>query len=164
MIKPLSRTAYFAVFAAFFFAGAPVKGSGSYSPDPTQTFSDAIQTLPLLRNYSFGTGSGRNVTNLSDLAQSFTPYGIAGTTVTNQQWGLYQPFKSENFVFTASSLNLTATIPAGGGLYPGGIHTGQIWSKQTFKPGSTYSVYQPRSASKFQVVPVCGAQFGFTLL
>jgi hypothetical protein len=40
-------------------------------------------------------------------------------------------------VFLESSLNLTATMPPDGGLFPGGIHSGQIWSKEVFQPGVT---------------------------
>jgi hypothetical protein len=122
-----------AAIALVLIAAAPGKAQSAFDPSTTQTFSDATQGVPLIHSYTFGTGSGRNVRSLGDLARSFTPYGIAGTIVTNQQWGIYQPFNSTNFVFTASSLDLTATLPPGGGLRAGGINTAQIWSKQTFK-------------------------------
>lgn len=101
------------------------------------TFSEAVAGLSVLDNYAFGTGAGKTVTNIQQLSGAFNPYGIAGTTVINQEWERYQPFNSTNFVFTNNALNLTATIPSGGGLYPGGINSGQIWTKQTFKPGYT---------------------------
>ena len=80
--------------------------------------------------------------NLASLAEDFNPYGIAGHTVVNGEWDLYQSFNDKNFVFTESALNLTATIPTGGGLFPGGIHSAQICTKETFKPGQTgHAVY-----------------------
>jgi hypothetical protein len=79
---------------------------------------------------------------LGQLAESFTPYGIAGTTVIHQEWERYQTFNDRTFVLTPSSLDLTATIPEGGGLFPGGIYSGQIWSKEIYQPGLTgHDVY-----------------------
>lgn len=101
----------------------------------SQTFDQAIQNLPVLHSYTFGTAPGRDICDLASLAKTFSPYGIAGTIVINQEWEIYQQFNPANFVFTPSTLNLTATIPAGGGLFPGGIHSGQIWTKDTFQPG-----------------------------
>lgn len=112
------------------------------NPNTNQKFQDAIAGLKLVDNYSFGTAEGRNVKDLTDLSRHFDPYGIAGTTVIHQEWERYQTFNPQNFVFTPNSLNLTATIPPGGGLFPGGIHSGQIFTKATYKPQVTgYSVY-----------------------
>lgn len=98
--------------------------------------------MRVLLDYTFGTSPGKAIRNLDELAKHFEPYGIAGTTVINDEWERYQPFNPENFVFTPHSLDLTATIPKKGGLFPGGIHSGQIWSKQTFQPGRTgHSAY-----------------------
>ena len=98
--------------------------------------------MTIIDDYSFGTGPTKNVTNLQQLGATFNPYGIAGTTVINQNWGRYQTFNSQNFVFTQDSLDLTATIPKGGGLYAGGINTGQICSKNTYVPNRTgHTVY-----------------------
>lgn len=120
-----------------------VPGFCQYSdPSTSMTFGQATQGLPIIQNYAFGTGPGRTIGNVQQLSGSFNPYGIAGTTVINQEWERYQPFNTTNFVFTNNTLDLTATIPAGGGLYSGGINSGQIWTKQTFKPGYTgYTVF-----------------------
>jgi hypothetical protein len=115
---------------------APLNGQVYKDPPTSQTFADAIQPLTVLRSYTFGTAVGRSVRSLQDLAKSFSPYGIAGTIVINREWQRYQPFNAANFVFTPSTLNLTATIPADGGLFAGGIHSGQIWTMQTFQPGT----------------------------
>jgi len=88
-----------------------------------------------IRWYAFGTGAGSTITNTTQLAASFSPYGVAGKTVIHQEWERFQPFNAQNHVFTANSLDLTATLPAGGGLFNGGINSGQIWSKESFKPG-----------------------------
>ena len=106
----------------------------------TQTFGDAITGFNKINDYEFGTNSGRNVNNLTDLAAAFDPYGIAGTTVIQQEWERYQTFNSSNFVFGPHTLDLTATLL--GGLHAGGINSGQIASKQTFRPGVTgYNTY-----------------------
>jgi hypothetical protein len=111
-------------------------------PATNMTFGQAIQGMQVLNNYDFGTGPGKTVTNLQELAASFNPYGIAGTTVINQEWERYQPFNHQNFVFTNQTLDLTATIAPNGGLWPGGINSGQIWTKQMYTPDRTgYTVY-----------------------
>jgi hypothetical protein len=109
-------------------------------PGTSETFDQAIQGLPLLHHYNFGTEHGRNIRDLESLSRFFDPYGIAGTIVINQEWEIYEPFNCANFVFTPDTLNLTATIPPGGGLFPGGIHSGQIWTKDTFQPGTNGKV------------------------
>jgi hypothetical protein len=112
------------------------------NPSTTETFGDAINGMPIVENFLFGTDYNRNIKNLSNLAAYFSPYGIAGTIVINQEWERYQPFNPANFVFTPTTLQLTATIPKGGGLFPGGINSGQIWSKMTMAPGVTgHAVY-----------------------
>jgi len=55
--------------------------------------------------------AGSTITNLTQLAALFNPYGVAAQTVIHQEWQRYQPFNAQNFVFTPNSLNLTATIP-----------------------------------------------------
>lgn len=114
--------------------------SSTYDPPLTYSFSQAIQFLRVFRSYKFGTGGGRNVTSVSDLSNSFQPYGIAGATVINQNWQVYQsPFNTTNWVFTSGTLDITATIPGGGGLFAGGINSGQIATNDTFAPGVTGS-------------------------
>jgi hypothetical protein len=106
-------------------------------PATSESFGHAIDGFQLLRNFVFGRSGASTVRSLDDLAEKFDPYGIAGTGVINKEWQRYQKFNPANFVFTESSLNLTATIRSGGGLVPGGIHSGQIWSKEVFQPGIT---------------------------
>lgn len=130
-----------AVSGLFLLGISPMKGQSSYDPSTKQTFEQVVQGMKALRWYNFGTQSGKTVSNLQQLATIFNPYGIAGTTVIQKEWERYQPFNSTNFVFTGNSLDLTATI-SGGGVYPGGIKSGQIWSKETFQPTVTgYNVY-----------------------
>lgn len=107
----------------------------SSGPSTTASFGEVIRSMQPLVDYTFGTGEDRTVKDRGRLAQEFNPYGIAGKTPINQEWNRYQPFNEENFVFTANTLDLTATVPKGGGLFPGGIHSGQICTKQTFQPG-----------------------------
>lgn len=127
---------------ALLFAQNSLQHVQSFDPDPTATFGQVTSDMLLLEDYTFGSDSGRAIGNLKQLAARFEPYGIAGTDVINQEWERYQPFNSTNFVFSANSLGLTATIPDNGGLRPGGIHSGQIWTKETFKPGVTgHTVY-----------------------
>ena len=126
--------------ALFLSAVSASNAQSSYDPPTNQTFEQVTSSMKVLQYYSFGTNSGNNVTNITQLAQSFEPYGIAGNKVINLEWENYQPFNYTNFVFGPSSLNLTATLA--GGLYPGGINSGQIWTKQTFKPNQTgYQIY-----------------------
>lgn len=101
------------------------------------TFSGALRSLRLQNDYVFGGGPGTTVTNLGRLQEIFEPYSVAHTTVIHQEWQRFQPFNSTNFVFTPTSLDLTATIPEGGGLFAGGIHSGQLWTKDTYRPGVT---------------------------
>lgn len=82
-------------------------------------------------------GYDKTIGNIQQLALDFNPYGIAGTTVINQEWQNFMPFNVQNFVFTDHSLDITATIPKKGGLFPRGINSGQIWSKKIFKPEVT---------------------------
>lgn len=93
----------------------------------------------LLRNYDFGTSSTSTVKNLTDLSASFKPYGIAQTTVINNEWQVYQTFNSTNHHFTTDALELTADDNLGG-VFKGGISSGQIVTKETFYPrdGKTY--------------------------
>jgi hypothetical protein len=112
------------------------------NPSTSQTFEQYVQGMQSIGWYNFGTGAGCTVCNLQQLAAAFNPYAIGGTIVQHQEWERYQPFNSTNFVFGGNSLNLTATIPKGGGLWAGGINSGQIWTKQTFQPNVTgKSVY-----------------------
>jgi hypothetical protein len=116
-----------------------IAASTAYGQDPstTATFPQAIQGMPVVQEFNFGTNYNRNIRNLAELAAYFEPYGIAGTIVINQEWERYQTFNTTNFVFTPTTLDLTATIPKGGGLWPGGIASAQIWSKMTMAPGMT---------------------------
>jgi Glycosyl hydrolases family 16 len=117
-------------------SGAPLN-LNALDPDPAAAFDDITQGMHLLQNFTFGTNPDRAIGAIEQLATFFEPYGISGTTVINQEWERYQPFNTENFVFVDQALNLTATIaPKKGGLAPGGINSGQIWTKQTFRPGS----------------------------
>jgi len=126
-----------AISGLLFLTAPPAEGQ---NPTTSQNFYEIVQGMTGLRYYQFGTGPGSNVTNLTQLSNYFSPYGIAGTVVIGQEWQRYQPFNGQNFVFTANTLNLTSTLA--GGLYSGGINSGQIWSKEFFKPGVTgYSVY-----------------------
>ncbi|GIF63498.1 hypothetical protein Ais01nite_15330 [Asanoa ishikariensis] len=108
---------------------------GGTTPPPTGSGPD-LSGFGLLRDYRFGTGSGRNVSNL---ATNFNPYGIAGTAVINNEWQRYQPFNGTNHKITSDRLELTA-LPNLGGVYNGGISSGQITTKETFYPrdGRTY--------------------------
>jgi hypothetical protein len=127
------KPTYFTILALL-FTGASLDAQATYDPPTTDTFSQAIAGMSTVNSYTFGTAQGHTITNLQQLASSFNPYGIAGQTVIHTEWERYQAFNTTNFVFTPSSLNLTATIPANGGLFPGGINSGQIWSKATYQP------------------------------
>jgi hypothetical protein len=115
----------------------------SASANSFSQFQFSVATLPVIAHYEFGTQSGRNVRNLNQLAKFFDPYGIAGTTTINQEWEIYPggtypgSFQSANWVFSPTSLDLTATIPAKGGLFQGGIDSAQITSQATYQPGVT---------------------------
>jgi len=136
-VNKLHICSILAISGLLFLTAPPAEGQ---NPATNQYFYQVVQGMSGLRYYQFGTGPGSNVTNLTQLANYFTPYGIAGTTVIQQEWERYQAFNAQNFVFTGNSLNLTATLA--GGMYEGGINSGQIWTKDTFKPGVTgYSVY-----------------------
>lgn len=117
-------------------------GQSATDPTTTETFEQARAGMRPVANYVFGKSCGSTIGNISELAAHFNPYGIAGTTVINQEWERYQPFNDQNLVFTDHALKLTATIPQGGGLFPGGINSGQIWSQDIYAPGVTgYNVY-----------------------
>jgi hypothetical protein len=137
VFKP-AAVSLFIFTSSLFSQTAPL--SSFVDPSTTETFDQAIATLPVLHNYRFGTEDDRNINCLSSLAKFFDPHGIAGTIVINQEWQIYQLFNPTNFVFTPNTLNLTATIPQGGGLFPGGINSGQIWTKDTFMPGQNGKV------------------------
>jgi uncharacterized membrane protein len=131
-----------------FFLATP-SGNGP-TINTSDTFDEVVAGMTVLNSYRFGTAAGNNVGSLQQLPTAFDPYNIAGTTVTAGQWQVYQPFNSGNFAFDSNSLNLTATIPQTGGLFPGGINSGQIWTQQTFQPGTTgYSTFAFRVRMKF---------------
>lgn len=109
--------------------------------DPTLDLSN----FTLLRDYTFGSDASRAVNDISDLSVNFEPYGIAGTNVINNEWQRYQPFNTTNHHFTSTRLELTA-VPDLGGIYNGGISSGQITSKETFYPsGDKVYVFQLRA-------------------
>ncbi|QGQ99407.1 glycosyl hydrolase family protein [Paenibacillus psychroresistens] len=116
------------------------------APTPTPTPAAGGPDLTgytLFRDYSFGTS--RNVNSLTSISNSFNPYGVAGTTVINNEWQRYQPINATNHHLTSTTLELTAT-PNLGGVYNGGISSGQITTKETFYPydGKTY-IFQLRA-------------------
>lgn len=116
---------------------------GQGDPAVTATFDQAVAALNMqaVMGYKFGTNPDKNVVNLTQLGWYFNPYGIAGTTVINGEWERYQTFNSTNFQFMPDSLDLVATIPQGGGLFAGGINSGQIWTQSTYQPGKTGATY-----------------------
>lgn len=135
---------------AVLLTGKLLSAQSSYDPPTTDTFTQATAGMSTVNIYLFGTAKGNNITNLTQLASSFNPYGISNTTVINSEWERYQPFNSTNFTFSPYSLNLTATIPTNGGLFPGGINSGQIWSKATYQPGKNgKNVYAVTVRMKF---------------
>jgi hypothetical protein len=117
-----------------------VYGSGGSQPSPSPTGSSAgpdLTGFSLSRDYEFGTGAGRNTSSLSG---AFVPFGnLAGQAVINNEWQRYQNFNATNHHITSNRLELTAT-PNLGGVYAGGISSGQIVTKETFYPrnGKTY--------------------------
>lgn len=117
--------------------GSPAGGGGGGGFD--------LSPYTLLRDYNFGTGAGNNVNNTTQLAVNFNPYAIAGTTVINNEWQRYQNFNTTNHAFTSNDLSLTAVANLGG-IFNGGISSGQIASKEAFYPrnGRTY-VFQVRA-------------------
>ena len=102
------------------------------------TFDPSEYTL--IHNYDFGTSATSTIKNLTDLENSFNPYGVAGTTVINEEWQRYKPFNTTNHHFTTNALELRADTTLGG-VFPGGISSGQIVSHETFHPnnGNTYA-------------------------
>ena len=62
---------------------------------------------------SSGTGCDKTIGNIQQLALDLNPYGIAGTTVINQEWQNFIPFNVQNFVFTdvASGIKLLGGLP-----------------------------------------------------
>lgn len=136
-IRLVTRTTI-ATCGLFLLAISPMSAQGPYDPSVSQRFDEFVQGMQVIDWWDFRPGGG--VSNQNALSSLFNPYGIAGTTVTHQEWERYQPFNSANHVFDGNGLSLTATLA--GGVYPGGINSGQIWSKATFKPGVTgYNVY-----------------------
>jgi hypothetical protein len=129
--------------AAFCLFSTAAYAQGPGDPSVNSTFDQALAGLNMQPQigYKFGTNPDKNVVNLTQLSWYFNPYGIAGTTVINNEWERYQAFNSTNFQLTANSLDLVATIPHGGGLFSGGINSGQIWTQRTYQPGKTGANY-----------------------
>jgi hypothetical protein len=106
------------------------------NPPVTSTFAQAIAGLPLLSNYRFGSSASRSIQTHDQLSAVFAPYGLAGQTPINGQWGVFQPFDdSMTYVFAAESLDLTARIASPAAMIAGGISTGQICTRDTYQPG-----------------------------
>jgi NedA-like, galactose-binding domain/Glycosyl hydrolases family 16 len=127
-------------FEVYVGGTAPMTPPATTPPPPAG--GPDLTGFALQRSYLFGSGAGRNTSNLST---DFNPYGIAGQAVINGEWQRYQSFNSTNHHITADRLELTAT-PNLGGIFPGGISSGQITTKETFYPrnGRTY-VFQVRA-------------------
>ncbi|QHW34801.1 family 16 glycosylhydrolase [Paenibacillus rhizovicinus] len=100
---------------------------------PVTSEGPSLSGYTLYKDYSFGTS--RNVNSLTALSNSFNAYGIAGTTVINNEWQRYQPINATNHVLTANTLDLTAVANLGG-ISNGGISSGQITTKETFYPSN----------------------------
>lgn len=106
-----------------------VFNSGNNVPDYTTSFDAATEGFNTLYDFLYGTAAVPQndnqtaIKNVTDLAQHFKPYSNnAGQFIINKEVQRYQPFSSsENFVFEADSLNLTATLH--GGTLPAGIVT-----------------------------------------
>jgi hypothetical protein len=122
-------------------SGVIIGGACADSADP-QDLREVISTLKLIRSYRFGTGPDASIRDIRGLSESFNPYGIAGRIVINKEWQIYQPFNPRNFIFTPEALEITATIADHGGVFPAGIESGQIWTKEMYTPERTgYSEY-----------------------
>jgi beta-glucanase (GH16 family) len=128
----IARCTYIAV--GFLLLISPVRAQSQYDPSTTQTFEQVVAGMQPMHWYNFGVGAGSTISNLSQLAAVFNPYGIASTSTIHQEWEVYQPFNAQNHVFTQQSLDLTATLPYGVP-FPGGINSGQIFTQETFQPG-----------------------------
>ncbi|MEY9107446.1 hypothetical protein ABH999_003642 [Bradyrhizobium yuanmingense] len=93
-------------------------------PNFTASFDAAVENYAPLADYSFGTGaapSGATRIADADILASFFNHWAANlrspTATINTENQRYMPFSSrENFVFTGDALELTATLPHGGGL------------------------------------------------
>ncbi|GIJ54184.1 discoidin domain-containing protein [Virgisporangium aurantiacum] len=103
-------------------------GGGPVDPPPAGDGPD-MTGYAAVYDYRFGTAAGR----FSNLAARFNPYGIAGTSVINNEWQRYQAFNGTNHRLTADRLELTAVANLGG-VYNGGVSSGQITTKDTFYP------------------------------
>jgi len=127
-----------ALLPLFIFGWALTLGSQSAKAAPAGEVNSQVSSpvdttgYSLIRNYEFGTT--RNVNSLAALDVNFNPYAIAGTIVINNEWQRYQPFRDRNHHFTTNTLELTAQIE--GGIYDGGISSGQIATEETFYPAS----------------------------
>jgi beta-glucanase (GH16 family) len=149
-----AKTFLIAALGLIAFAGSV----SAQNPGTDQTFEQVVSGMQPFRWYDFRPGG--NTSDLNALANSFDPYGIAGTTPTHQEWERYQPFNSDNFRFTPTGLDLTATLPWWGGVWEGGIASGQIWSKESFKPNVTgYGTYAFLARMKIPKVPGSWPQF-----
>lgn len=141
-IHKLNKSVPYLAIAGLFISIFPAHAQNFSNPTSSATFAQTTHAMGVIEDYEFGTGYGRAICSIQQLGMEFNPYGIAGTTVINQEWQIFRPFNVQNFVFTENSLDITATIPKKGGLFPGGIDSGQIWSKKLFKPGlNGYTVY-----------------------
>lgn len=93
-------------------------------PTFTASFDAAVENYTPLADYSFGTGAApRGATRIPDadsLASFFNHWAAnlrSPTATINTENQRYMPFSSkENFVFAEDALELTATLPRGGGL------------------------------------------------
>lgn len=120
-------------------ASAPGNTGGGSTAGPD------LSGYSVVSDWRFGSGAGRNVADLNALSSTFKPYGIAGTTVINNEWQRYQTFNATNHHLTSDRLELTAATNLGG-FSNGGISSGQITTKDTYLPsgGKTY-VFQLRA-------------------
>lgn len=125
-------------------------------PQTTDNFSKVVTSqssgFTQVANYAFGTNADRTV-GAGQFGSIFVPYvNVNGTTGWNHtgQWQRFNTFDSNcstagclaNFVFTPTTLDLTAYIPQGYGLYNGGILSGQLATMASYQPGVTgYSIY-----------------------
>jgi hypothetical protein len=105
----------------------------SGDPASTLTFSAAERSLPLLTHFEFGTAGHCNVGNLEMLAAHFDPFTFRARRSSTKMAAISR-VQHHEFRLQASFPRTDGSHIGRRRLFPGGIHSAQIWSKEVLLP------------------------------
>ncbi len=90
-IHKLHKSAPYLAIAGLFLSIFRHMAKPSRTPTTSTTLAQATHAVGIIEDYEFGAGYGKTIGSIQQLGMEFNPYGIAGTTVINQEWQIFRP-------------------------------------------------------------------------